>query len=308
MRPPLRHKRERGSVTVLAVFLLPIMLLMCIMLANIGQAIFEKIRLQNTVDAAALAAATVQSVGLNEIADLSFEMDLEYFKCLEILLTAPVWYSLSDGMAAVSYFQKVFNNLRTYQDRANTYYAQKALSIAQRVKQDNLPKATLTSINPNDSRLANFSAPETRSVFFLWRICSCCPCGLHCKCECCPFWMSKKWMDAVAGRPQYRDHHDGRVPMPYYGIILPYFSSVSTKRSKLSTPTTYSAFKITQPARNFILASGVFGRMESLEAYAAAKPAGGNVYSGVPDYKPIMVQLRSLAPPPRLPDLARFEH
>ncbi len=299
---------EQGSITVLAVFLLPIMLLLTLLLANVGQAIFEKVRLQNTVDAATLAAATVQSAGLNEIADLNFEMDLEYIKFIQILTTAPFWDSYGDGNGCVSFFKKVFKALRTYQDRANTYYARMALYIAQSVSRENLPSATLRSVNPKDSKLMEFTRADSRNWFFLYRICSCCPCGLHCQCECCPYLPVAKWISGLAGLSQYRGPHDGRLRIVNRGILLPAFGSVKTKRGKKSSPTTYSAFKITQPAKDFIFAAGVFGKMESLTAYAAAKPAGGNVKDGVPDYKPVMVMLRSLKPRPRVDNLMRFEH
>lgn len=302
------RKAERGSITVYAVFLLPIMLMMCLLLANVGQAIFEKVRLQNTVDAAALAAATVQSAGLNEIADLNFEIDLEYYKMLLYLVSAPFWDSYSDGKACVDYFDEVFEKLRDYQDEANEDYAEKAQSIAQRVVEDNLPKATLTSVRENDDQLCEFEDPEERNWYFIFRICSCCSCGVGCACSCCPSLPVCTWDDNRAGSKKYRLPHDGRQWQVNTGIPIPMFGTVSTKREKKETPTTYAAFKITQPATDFILASGVFGQLEELTAYAAAKPAGGTVYDGKPEYKPIMVLLRSLDPRPDIDDLNQFEH
>lgn len=303
-----RNQAQQGSITVYAVFLLPIMLLMCLMLANVGQAIFEKVRLQNTVDAAALAAATVQSVGLNEIADLSFEIDMEYYKFLTILITAPIWYSYNDGRSCVDYFEDVFQALWDYQDEANEHYAEQAQRVAQSVARTNLPQATLTSVRENDDQLCEFEDPVERPWFFLWRICSCCPCGIHCQCECCPVLPTVQWMDSKAGAEEYRMSHDGRMSSPRSGIPLPMFGSIETKREKKETPTTYAAFKLTQPAKSFILAGGVFGQLEELTAYAAAKPTGGNVFDGDPSYKPIMVLLRDLDPRPDIQELSRYEH
>ena len=51
------NEGERGSVTVFVALMLPILALMIFLVVNIGQLVFEKIRLQNTADACALSAA-----------------------------------------------------------------------------------------------------------------------------------------------------------------------------------------------------------------------------------------------------------
>ncbi len=314
MHPRTGHgtrQGQQGSIAVLAVFLLPIMLLLTILLANVGQAIFERVRLQNVVDAATLAAATVQAAGLNEIADLNREITLEYKKFKSIVSPPTIWYSLSDGQACVSFFEDVFQSLRDYQDQANRDYARLAERVAQRVVKDNLPKATLSSVNPRDDELCTLEQPQTLDWQLMYRICSPCKCPdpLTFSCSCCPVLPTVMWLSALAGPKAYKFHHDGRMSFPYTGIPLVTAGTVKTSRSKSRTPTTYAAYKLTQPSRDFILAGGVFGRMESLTAYAAAKPAGGSVQLGSPQYKPVMVGLKTLkSPRPQVPNLARFEH
>ncbi len=300
---------QQGSITVLVVFLMPVMILMLLLVANIGQAIYEKVRLQNTVDACALAAATVQAAGLNEIADLNFEIGEEFRKLLIMMLTTWLWQDKIDGDNAISYYKKVFKALHRYQDEANRDFASAALRVARSVQRENLPKARLESINPNEKELMRYRT-ESKTVSFWYRICSCCPCGLHCQCQCCPFLPTWTWNDGMAGPEDYFGPHDGRMFRGDNGILCPVpgMGTVKTKIRKTG-PTTYSAFKLTQPSQEFIFAGGVFGGMDELTAYAAAKPAGGDVYQGDPDYKPVMVQLRSLRPAPRVSgNLQRFEH
>jgi len=306
MRRVRSLSRQQGSITVMVAFLLPTMLLMLMLVSNVGQAVYEKIRLQNTVDACALAAATVQAAGLNEIADLNFELGLELIK-LKIILVTTLWYNQSDGQACVDFFQRVFNAIHDYQDRANRDYARQALSTAQAVKRENLPDTKLESVNPRDDELITYTTDKDM-VWYLYRICSCCPCGIHCQCECCPLLPTMTWMDALAGPVKFAFHHDGRMPSPANGILLPGIAQIETTIRKDREPMAYAAFKLTQPSKPFKFAAGIFGRMDAMTAYGAAKPAGGEVYPGRPMYKPAMVKLTSLRPAPRVPELARYEH
>jgi len=52
-------------------FFVQIAAIFVILLGDMSQLVFEKIKLQQTVDEAALAAANIQAIGLNEIADLN---------------------------------------------------------------------------------------------------------------------------------------------------------------------------------------------------------------------------------------------
>lgn len=300
---------EHGSTTVLVVFLLPIMVIMMLLLANVGQAVFEKLRLQNTADAAALSAASVQAAGLNEIADLNFAWELEYFKMLRIILPPTFWDSYNDGNSCYNYFKDVFKEINKYQDDANEEYAEDALEIAEKVVEANLPSASIESVNPEDDKLMEYSDGDEMTVFFLYRICMCCSCGVGCACSCCPTWPTVMWNDSTAGSKKFDLPHDGRLPKPNTGILLPGFpGTVKVKIRKEDSPTTYSAFKVTQPEKDFIFAGSLFGKLEELTAYAAAKPTGGDIYNMEPNYFPIMTRLADLEPRPDVDDLEKFEH
>ena len=69
---------ENGASVLFVVISLPIMFTLIVLTINIGQMIFDRIRLQTTVDACALAGATRQSIGLNEIADLNLSAEIEF--------------------------------------------------------------------------------------------------------------------------------------------------------------------------------------------------------------------------------------
>jgi hypothetical protein len=71
---------------------------------------------------------------------------------------------------------------------------------------------------------------------------------------------------------------------------------------------TYSAFKLTQDPKDFILAGSVFGRLKKMTTYAAAMPTDGNVEDGKPKYKPVLVRLGKLDPRPSVSDLDKVLH
>jgi len=69
---------ENGASVLFIVVSLPVMFTLILLTINIGQMIFDRIRLQTTVDACALAGAARQSTGLNEIADLNISAVTEF--------------------------------------------------------------------------------------------------------------------------------------------------------------------------------------------------------------------------------------
>ncbi len=292
-------RSQRGSVTVLVVFLLPVMCVMLMLVVNIGQALFEKIRLQQTVDMCALSAANVQAVGLNEIADLNNEARLQYLYMLSQHVI-PFWSTFSDGKNCTDFFVDVFDAIRDKQDEANEDYADAALDTAQLVKKLNLPMTTLESVNPEDSKLMEYKEVDGYYGFLFL---------VGCPCKYCLSYSSYTWNDNLAGKPERWGIHYGKLgPSSKCATVAPMFGSVSYKIKKKKRPTTYSAFKITQRPKNFILAAGIFGRLDKLVAYAAAKPVGGSIYQGKPTYKGVLWQLNDLDPEPDVDELSKYEH
>lgn len=279
---------ERGSITVLVAFLIPIMVLLIALVLNIGQLLFEKIRLQNTVDACALAAATVQSVGLNEIADLNNELEREYGNLKNKILAPPtIWHNMNQGLRALNYYRSVFSHIRRYQERANRSYATRAKQIAVKVMGINKPAGCSWSLKSDiAARLTGYRIMPPRSVSFMY---------VPGSCKKCPPIPTTKWSNARAGTPAYIGPwpwyiHDGRYPSIRQALPpLPYVTSVRV-RIKKSGQTTYSAFELTQEPGSFVLGGRLFGRTPVLRASAAAKPAGGHIYDCKPYYSPVMIR------------------
>jgi hypothetical protein len=273
---------EKGSISVLVAFLIPIMILMVVLVVDIGQLVIDKIRLQNAADACALAAATVQSAGLNEIADLNNELRLNYKKLINIL-NSGIWHSLGEGRKAIEFYEKIFKHIRKYQMAANKSYAAKAKQVATRVMHSNRPAGSAWSINSDSNPiLMGYTLMPPRIVEFIY---------LPGSCKKCPIIPTKKWSNDRAGNPAFNGTHDGRYPSSRQALLppLPYFTGVKVRIKKVGQ-TTYSGITLTQNPKGFALGSSLFGRMPSLDAYAKAKPAGGHIYNCKPEYRPLMIE------------------
>jgi hypothetical protein len=279
------------------VLLLPVMVAMLVMVVDIGQLVFERIRLQTTVDACALAAATVQSAGLNEIADLNREAYLEFRKARRILKSG-TWFSYGTARRPIRFFARVLDSIHRYQDMANSYFAALALRAAENTRRLNLPSSRLVAVSgASNSRLARFST-ENKGFSYRFYTASCDECAVP----------TKHWY--YPDNPAFYGRHDGS-----YTLMTPRVASVSSyqtykvRRRKINPPVTYAAFGLMQRTKGFILGNSSLGiRMPPLVAYAAAKPTGGDIYRMKPSYIPMMVQLKRLTPRPGVPDLARMEH
>lgn len=305
---------QRGSVTVFVALLLPTLMVMVFLILNIGQLVFEKIRLQNTADACALSAAAAQAAGLNEIAEVNFwSQDYVYpiMRAVMVLSKQIPWKNKSTANSAVNYYKDVFKNLRNYQKEANAYYAEKAMIIAKAVKKANfdaigIKNVTIASINPKSGldkpgKLMEYET-KTKTQSYAYVVSKSEP-------PLCPIVVALNWSDSMAGDKKHFATHMGATPTAICGLA----STTGTaqfeyKISKKKTPMTYAAFKLTQESKSFVLAESIFGRMQAMEAYAAAMPTKGNVEKGKPDYVAVLVRLDKLDPKPDVPDLDKVLH
>lgn len=270
---------QNGSITVMIAFLLPVMLLMLVLVVNINHMIFQKIRLQNIVDACALSSAAVQAAGLNEIADLNRDMMAESRKIARIL-SGGVWHNYSQARNAKSFFSNgssgVLDWIYRYQMEANQYYAAQADNAARHVKDKNLAQAFLRARH-DTSELAAFTT-ERYSYFFLYYLAT--------DTSKAPPRPTRRWRNPDNSR--YAGDHDGvyylpgkrRLPIPD-SFELPYRLE---KRS-----TTISDYNIILPAHNFPLGNLFFGGVPPLHAKATSKPAGGYITRGIPNYRALLV-------------------
>jgi len=304
---------QEGSITVMTALLMPTLVLMIMLVMNIGQLVFEKIRIQNVADAVAYSAAAVQAAGLNEIADLNKSAMKEYFKLLKILaksLSKP-FKTLNDGQNTVKFYKKVFDYIREYQDDANKDYARKAMNIARKVKKANLDEqgvkdVTLRSLNPKSSldspgKLMEYSKKTGYVGYLYWSPVPCVP--KPCQRS------ATKWNDAMAGNAKYEGKHDGTMTTQVNSVAqLPGFGTVKYKISKKNSPTTYSAFELSWAPHDLALGPEIFGRTEKMKAYAAAMPTGGKVVDGKPKYTVVLAQLGKLSPRPKADNLSKVLH
>lgn len=289
---------EKGSITLFVAFLLPLMFIMVVLVADIGQLIFEKIRLQNVVDAVALAAAGVQSAGLNEIADLNSMLKIESWK-LQLILASGIWHRKSQARSAIRFFKGgngVLTNIHRYQKEANEKYFKWADDIAKLVKLRNLPFSRLESLNKGN-KLIKFTSKK-RSVYYLYWVGRCFP-------KPC-IRSTRVWSNPDDPR-RIGGHWGVRGAIANRLFILPGRDRVLERIKKVKTPMTYAAYKVTQYPKSFIHGWRP-PWMPKLEAYAAAKPTGGYISGGKAKYRPIMVKLKDLRPKPNVPNLSKFEH
>lgn len=269
---------EQGSMTVMIVFLLPVMLLMIALIVDINQLIFTKIKLQNSVDACALSAAAVQAAGLNEIADLNSEMIREY-KTLSRILKSGTWRDRGQAMKACEFFYNggsgAIDYIRRYQDQSNTYYANEANNVARYVKEQNFPESRLvvkktgplTDLNEvvKTVRFTSYSMPSDP--------------------EKSPPVPTLRWRRP--GTPRYADDRNGQYTLPAYRTLPVPGIFVLPERVAKTAPT-YVDYELFLPADRFLLADRIFGGFPALKARAAAKPAGGHVYKGSPNYTAVL--------------------
>lgn len=285
LKGPTQIDCEKGSITVLVALLIPVMLIMVMLIANIGQLVFEKIRLQNVADVSLIAGLTVQSAGLNEIADLNNELKLEYEK-LKGILKSHTWYSRSQGKKAIAFYERVFDYIHRYQDDANIKFAKWAIAITEKVILSNSNKPDNRTWRYDigaPSKLTKLSEPEKRSVSFRYVI----PCsGLYCP----PPMPFLCWNDYFAEPAEYEARHDGRYfRLRRIKYLIRYSKKVNVRRSKLD-PSTVLSVKIEQFRTDFILGSTFFGKMPLLQVYAKGGPNKGHIYNCNPTYSPRIIE------------------
>lgn len=266
---------QQGSMTVAVALLLPVMLLMVALIINIYQLVFTKIKLQNTVDACALSAAAVQAAGLNEIADLNSEMVKE-FNTLSQILQSGIWESDGEAKNTCDFFYNggggVIDYIRRYQKQSNIDYALQADMVARQVKDLNLPQSDL--IARKTGPLTDLTEVQKTIQFIYY--------NASAKSPPVP---TLRWQKP--GIPQFADSRHGEYTIPE-NRTMPTPGSFTMPERVIKTSPTYVDYEISVPVSGFLLAGEIFGTFPDLKARAAAKPAGGHVYKGNPDYTAVL--------------------
>jgi hypothetical protein len=278
MVDPLNN--QRGSITVLIAFLMPIMLLMLALVVNINHMMIQKIRLQNVVDACALSAAAVQAAGLNEIADLNRDMMAESRK-INRILSGGIWHNYGHARNAKNFFSNGSNGvldwIYKYQMEANQFYSAQADIAAKQVKVKNLPQAFLRTRH-NATGLAGFRT-DKHPYFFIYYSAI--------ETSKAPPTPTRRWRDP--DNPRYAGTHNGIYYLPGKRK-QPLFDTFEVPYRLEKRSTTVADYDIILPAHNFPLANALFGGVPALRAQATAKPAGGYISRCVPQYRALLVK------------------
>jgi hypothetical protein len=273
---------EDGSITVMIVFLIPVMLLVLMLIVNINTLFFQKIKLQNTVDACALSAAAVQAAGLNEIADLNQDMFNEHHNIKHILKRFPPWYSHGHAKRAKNYFYNhtsgVLDWIDRYQNEANILYWLKAEMVAQTVKHQNFPETTLIPRH-RQGKLGLFHQESSGCSYHYYTATdgSLFPTTNP----------TRIWIDRPL--PMFTGYHDGSFTIIAKRIVpVPGYDRIPYRKHKTSQ--VESDYEIRLPAQPFPVMDVLFRGMPALVAHAKAKPAGGSVAGLRPTYIAVLIE------------------
>jgi hypothetical protein len=238
---------------------------MVILAVNIGQLVFDKIRLQYVADSCALAAATVQAAGLNEIADLNNELVNEYWN-LRADLRNGIWCSAGQAVSWVGqYWVPRFDYIRYLQLKAYGEFNSRAAAIAQQVMDENKNLANrywqlqYTTVGPPT---LNYQLMPPRYYDYLYYFAWCKWCYSSCR-----------------GLP-------GFVKTKFFQWGVGY---VPVEIMKTDPPLQCSLI-LMQSSQNYAFGSSLFGYAPPLKAVAAAKPAGGDISALSPAYRPVLIQ------------------
>ena len=276
---------QKGSITIMVGFLMPVMLLMIMMIVNINHLVFTKIKLQNTVDACALSAAAVQAAGLNEIADLNRELVSEN-KNIRGYLRSGTWYKRSYAKEALDFFYNkrtgVIDYIRKYQNNTNSEFAKKAEIVAEDVRYRNLPASIfIRHTYPHNTRQLTTLREQKNTIRYRYYTRS--------------FSKGTPRRTVIWRKPDNhpdradRRDHDGRhwVWRKRTGKRLSPLIRIPEKVVKTSP--TYVYYELWLPPRPFPVGSAIFGDMpHNLRARAAARPGGGHISHGIPEYEAVL--------------------
>ena len=307
MMKQLHYKSNQGGAAM--VFIAGFMIIMATMLvltANVGQLVFDKLRLQQTVDQATLGAANIQAIGLNEIADLNRAAREEYQNALAVLSPVP-WFNSGMAQIEVNYFKNIFHWLDIYREDANRRFAALAVDYANATVAENLPdlySQGLLEVQPVSgsslSQLIDYEkipASVPYSYFTSW-------------CKYCGALAAFNGPQSPPNRVSFDSRQGSRVlsvinrTAPAPGLYVP-----DVLWTKVSPPITYAAYSLTQRREEYSLGSKTLADFyPELKVYASAKPSQGELVSGIPSYVPLLKNLTRHSPDPAIDYLDQIQH
>jgi hypothetical protein len=257
---------------------------MVVLVASIGQLIFAKIRLQITANTCALAVASVQAAGLNEIADLNYDYRMELGR-LKYIMSKTKWHDEEEAGDCFEFYKAVLDNIKSYQDVANQRFGEQALlkKLAASVQKINLPKSRLAQLQvSNEHKLTAFKFRKKEKIDYEYYESDCDGCEKK----------AYDWGKDPHRRNAYGPRWDAREKRKAHrkNIEEDYFK-IAGRSEK--TGTTWVAVELALDIDGLVLGSSFLDAAISgsptITAIAAAKPAGGNIFECRPDYRPVLI-------------------
>jgi len=300
---------QRGAGMIYIAFFIPISAILIILLGDVSQLVFEKIKLQQTVDEAALSAANVQSIGLNEIADLNNAARLEYITAEQSLVVSPPWLNVAFPRAVARYHDAVLRTIDFFRRRANVDFASLAHTYARRVVDRNLAGANVT-LSPvrgaSTNRLTDFRRVKERPITYQYYPSPCSSFGGPCTTA--TVWLGPRPGTRIDRQAYSRRRNVTIVPGYVTGLAAGAYNP-NVRWVKGQQRMTYAAYKLEAPQKRFAVGNTFLRNVfPKITVYAAAKPTGGHIFRMSPNYEPRLVHLRDVRPLPSIPNLSRVDH
>lgn len=274
-----RVNKEKGQISIFVAFMMIPMFLFFFIMIDVGQLVFERMHLQIAADAGAVAGASVQAMGLNEIADVNHRFVQNWrLKWLEVFNFGIPWCSPPiTPWKIIMQWQKELAVIYGHIMNVSSGYAEKAKIVAERTVRMNKPDARATVMHyRTGTGLGNFAGRRDQFLFS------------HFNVACIP----QSGITTVRF-PTFRWYYKDRNLISYFFI------------------------RVTQPAKPVIaggtLLSSLTGRIveiPAMTAFALAKPYGGWIEKASPYYKARLVYIKHprLVPRPPAWGLERIKH
>lgn len=128
---------QRGQSSTMIAMTAVVFIALLAFMANIGQAIHDKMLTQAVADAAALSAADVQAIGMNEIADLHAEINKLVEDYEMELEKANREFLAPNGYSTYFYYKTQIDYAHRLIDEANRGFAVMARQAAQKIVEKN---------------------------------------------------------------------------------------------------------------------------------------------------------------------------
>lgn len=285
MAPSLNRLRtSSGQISIYLAFMLVPMFLFFFVMLNVGQLVFERMHLQVAADAGALAGASVQALGLNEIADVNAQLQALFWRTQALVSPPRIWCPPHEWPEwpgqPIAHQRAEFQWQHDYVVQGvSPIAASKAREVADRTVVLNLPGARpAIEFGSQQTALASFEIVPGRLEWLYWNPgCPPCPGGLGCAGVSWAGTQVNAWLTKTS------------VTTFSLGVI-------QEPKPVLTAPGLFEAL------------AGTVMQIPVMQAVAAAKPEGGFVLAGNPEYRARLILASDATLPPSITSPERLRH